>query len=61
MRFYFWYNIINQGGHCMKKVLVVLFLVSVIFTGCSPKDGVKDGTHNDDGVVHVEVVHQFVM
>ena len=45
----------------MKKVLVVLFLVSVIFTGCSPKDGVKDGTHKDDGVVHIEVVHQFVM
>ncbi|MBQ7890713.1 MAG: hypothetical protein IJ359_01005 [Erysipelotrichaceae bacterium] len=45
----------------MKKVLVVLFLVSVIFTGCSPKDGVKDGTHNDDGVVHVEVDGKFVM
>ena len=45
----------------MKKVLVVLFLVSVIFTGCSPKDGVKDGTHKDDGVVHVEVVHQLVI
>ncbi len=45
----------------MKKLFVVLLLVSVIFTGCSPKDGVKDGTHKDDGVVHVEVVHQLVM
>ena len=45
----------------MKKLFVVLFIVSVIFAGCTPKDDIKDGTHNDDGVVYSEVVNQFVM
>lgn len=39
----------------MKKLLVVLFVLSLLFVGCGPKDGVKDGTHKDDGVVYVEI------